>query len=338
MSRSKAILVGLLAGLVDGVGMTVTMLVLAQLRIATPLTIIGDRISVFFKPEPFLALMGRVGGYNHLKQLGVGSTMAGQLALGAIAGGVFGLIMRRDPARRATIWTMSIFVLLPIGAVAIALWPVLGTSYRGLPISAARLITLLGFALSVLVFERTLVGAFHFLTRRRADPEGAEFSPPIGRRALLIGAFGLVLAGGGVALIRKLFGVATFSYDGRQHTERLSHAITRNDLFYCVTKNVIDPGVDVHLWHLEVNGLVQNPVTYRFEDLKGFHVVEQETTLMCIINGLDAGLMGKAKWEALTLRDLMEPPNPLANAARVRLHGVDNYTDTVPLEKALDPT
>ena len=98
MSRSKAILAGLLAGLVAGIAMTVTMLVLAQFGIATPLTIIGDRISVFFKPEPFLALMGRVGGYNHLKQLGVGSTMAGQLALGAIAGGVFGLIMRSSSA------------------------------------------------------------------------------------------------------------------------------------------------------------------------------------------------------------------------------------------------
>src|SRR3979411_498095 len=241
MSRSKAILVGLLAGLVAGIAMTVTMLVLAQLRIATPLTIIGDRISVFFKPEPFLALMGRVGGYNHLKQLGVGSTMAGQLALGAIAGGVFGLIMRRDPARRATIWTTLIFVLLPIVAVAIALWPVLGTSYRGLPIDAARLVTLVGFALSVLVFERTLVGAFHFLTRPRADPEGAEFSPPIARRALLIGAFGLVLAGGGVALIRKLFRVRTVSCDGTQSKGRIVQPITPNDAFYSMRSIGIDP-------------------------------------------------------------------------------------------------
>src|ERR1700730_2053599 len=338
MSRTKALFTGLLAGLVAGIAMTVVMLLPAMFVWPPPLAIIGDRLSVFISPGPFLSVMGRVGGYNHLKQLGVGSTMAGQLLFGAIGGAIYGLFMRRNPQRRATKWTMSIFVLLPIVAVAIALWPVLGTSYRGLPISAARLITLLGFALSVLVFERTLVGAFHFLTRPRADPEGAEFSPPIGRRALLIGAFGLVLVGGGVALIRKLFGVATFSYDGTQYKGRIVQPITPNELFYCVTKNVIDPRVDVHLWHLEVNGLVQNPVTYRLEDLKGFHAVEQETTLMCISNGIDAGLISNAKWTGLTLRDLIEPANPLANAARVRLHGVDNYTDTFPLEKALDPT
>src|SRR3981189_1992957 len=117
MSRSKAILAGLLAGLVGGIAMTLTMLVLAQFRIATPLTIIGDRISVFFKPEPFLALMGRVGGYNQLKQLAVGSTIAGQLFVGALAGGIFGSALRNNPARRVTLITLSIFVLLPLIAV-----------------------------------------------------------------------------------------------------------------------------------------------------------------------------------------------------------------------------
>ena len=72
MSRSKALFAGLLAGLLAGIAMTVAMLFLASFGIATPLAIIGDRLSVFIKPGPFLALMGRVGGYNHLKQLGVG--------------------------------------------------------------------------------------------------------------------------------------------------------------------------------------------------------------------------------------------------------------------------
>src|ERR1700720_3679229 len=336
MSRSKAILAGLLAGLVAGIAMTVTMLVLVQFGIATPLTIIGDRISVFFKPEPFLALMGRVGGYNQLKQLGVGSTMDGQLGLGAIAGGVFGLIMRRDPARRVTTWTMSIFVLLPIVAVAIALWPVLGTNYRGLPIDAARLVTLVGFALSVIGFERTLVLSFRFLTSARTTSD--EFTPRIGRRAFVLGTLGVVIAGGGVALVRKLYRAATFSYDGTQYKGRIVQPITPTDLFYCVTKNVIDPRVNVDLWHLEVNGLVQNPATYRFQDLKGFNQVEQETTLMCISNGLDAGLISNAIWKGMTLRDLIDPAGPMADAKRVRLFGVDNYTDTIPLEKALDPT
>ncbi len=338
MSRSKALFAGLLAGLIGGIAMTVAMLVLACFGVATPLAIIGDRLSVFIKPGPFLSIMGRVGGYNHLKQLGVGSTMAGQLFVSALAGAIFSLLMRRNPQRRVTAWTMSIFVVLPIAAIAIALWPVLGTSYIGLPIASGGAVTLIGFALSVLVFERTLVASFHFLTRPEAGAESGEFTPAIGRRALILGGLGVLIVGGGVGLLRRLYRIATFSYDGTQYKGRIVQPITPNDLFYCVTKNVIDPRVNVDLWHLEVNGLVQNPTTYRFQDLKGFNQVEQETTLMCISNGLDAGLISNAVWKGITLRDLIDPAGPMADARRVRLFGVDNYTDTIPLEKALDPT
>src|SRR5216117_4182738 len=126
MRRTKVIAAGLLAGLIAAIAMTVMMLLLAYFGVATPLVIIGDRLSIFIPPGPFLSLMGKVGGYNHLKQLGVGSTMAGQLFVGAAAGAIFGLLMRRNPQHRVTAWTMSIFVVLPIAAIAIALWAVLG--------------------------------------------------------------------------------------------------------------------------------------------------------------------------------------------------------------------
>ena len=79
LSGWKTAAAGLLAGLVAAIAMTVVMLLLACFGVATPLAIIGDRLSIFIPPEPFLSIMGRVGGYNHLKQLGVGSTIAGQL-------------------------------------------------------------------------------------------------------------------------------------------------------------------------------------------------------------------------------------------------------------------
>src|SRR5213083_363267 len=213
----KAIVAGLFAGFIAGIAMTVVMLLLACFGVATPLVIIGDRLSVFISPGPFLSLMGKVGGYNHLKQLGVGSTIAGQLFVGAIAGTIFGLFVRRNSRLRATVATISIFVLLPIISAAIALWPVLGTNYRGLPIDAARLVTLIGLALCFFVFERTLVAGFHFLIRARSESEDREFSPSIGRRALVLGGLGLLIAGGGGAVLRKLYRAATFSYDGTQY-------------------------------------------------------------------------------------------------------------------------
>jgi DMSO/TMAO reductase YedYZ molybdopterin-dependent catalytic subunit len=338
MSRTKAIFAGLVAGLLAGIVMTAAMLLLAALGVATPLVIIGDRLSVFIPPGPFLSLMGKVGGYNHLKQLGVGSTIAGQLLVAAIGGAIFGLLARRNPARASAVWTMPIFVVLPLVAFAVALWPVLGTSYVGLPVEAARLVTLVGFALCVFLFERTLFASLQFLTTRKLGKQQYEFTPAIGRRAFVLSAIGIAIAGGGIALARKLYRAATFSYDGTQYKGRIVEPITPNELFYCVTKNIVDPRVNVDLWHLEVNGLVQNRATWRFQDLVGFPAREQQTTLMCISNGLDAGLISNAIWKGIPLRDLLDQAVPLSNAARVRLHGVDNYTDTIPLEKAMKPT
>src|SRR5436305_7428669 len=308
MSRSKVALRGLYAGLVAGIAMTLAMLMLAWLfQIATPLVILGDRLSVFISPKPFFWIMGRVGGYNHLKQLGIGSSILGQILVGAIGGIVYGLVRRRrgDVGYHRT---LLIFVALPLASSAILLWPVLGTHYGGMPIDAARLITLLGLGISFLLFERILVLGFDFLTRYRLHQTsaGSEFSPPLGRRAFLFGMLALVFAGGAVAIGRRLFRIATFSYDGTQYKGEGVQAITPNDQFYCVTKNVVDPRVDGGLWHLEVTGLVRYPHTDRLLDFKSMEMIDQEPTLMCISNGLDARLMSNAIWRGTAMADFMQ--------------------------------
>src|SRR5437868_9543871 len=117
MTRSRAIGAGFVAGLIAGLLMTATMLFLALVfGVATPLVILGDRISVFIPADDFLSLMGRVGGYNNMKQLGVGSVVAGQLLVGALGGMIYGLVMRRRGGNRFAV-SAVVFILLPLFAV-----------------------------------------------------------------------------------------------------------------------------------------------------------------------------------------------------------------------------
>src|SRR5204863_5827149 len=118
-SRSRAGFSGLLAGLVAGIAMSFAMLLLAWVfQIATPLVILGDRLSVFISPKPFFWIMGRVGGYNHLKELGVASSGFGQIGVGAIGGLIYGVLIRnRD---RSPVWsTLLVFAVLPLLVSAI---------------------------------------------------------------------------------------------------------------------------------------------------------------------------------------------------------------------------
>ena len=82
--------------------------------------------------------MGRVGGYNHLKQLGVGSTIAGQILVGALGGLFYGLTTRGHK-RMSPLATLGVFFVLPMLASSALLWPLLGTSYQGWPIRPATL-------------------------------------------------------------------------------------------------------------------------------------------------------------------------------------------------------
>ena len=215
----------------------------------------------------------------------------------------------------------------------------LGTHYHGLPIKRATGVTILGLFAAFLVFERTLVLVFRYLIRR-PRPDQRPGIQPADRPARVDyrrqsrcsprAAARLSCAGS--------YQLATFSYDGIQYKGRVVQPITPNDQFYCVTKNVVDPKVDPNLWRLEVTGLVKTPQTYRLDRLKSLPAVTQETTLMCISNGLDAGLMSNALWKGVPMAALLDAATPVKGATKVRLHGVDNYTDTFPLEKAVDPT
>src|SRR3979490_2471279 len=101
MTRRRTIGAGFLAGFIAGLLMTATMLLVAWLfGVATPLDIFGDRLSVFIPADTFLSLMGRVGGYNNMKQLGVGSVLAGQLLVGGLGGIIYALVMRRRDRTR----------------------------------------------------------------------------------------------------------------------------------------------------------------------------------------------------------------------------------------------
>ena len=184
--------------------MTVVMLRLAWFGVATPLAIFGDRLSVFIPADTFLKLMGRVGGYNHMKQLGVGSVMGGQIVVGAIGGAVYGLV-RRSAREHRGFGTIAVFALLPLIVVAAVLWPVLGTNYRGFPMGTATVITLLGLLVAFIAFERTLVLAFHFLTRPASLNGRDEWSPGMGRRAFVLSAVGILIAGGGARNSPKTF-------------------------------------------------------------------------------------------------------------------------------------
>ncbi len=346
--------VGLVAGLVAAIVMTLVMTLLRTvLGIAPPPELIPDRIAPLMPINLFFTLIGVFGGYNELKQFGVGSMLAGQLLVGTLFGLVYARIVQREqadsrastvPARTLGLGAGERAVAVFVGALWILslalLWPVLGANFRGLPQGTATIATALGLLASYASYGVGLVLTYRFMTTDNGRPTTADRhpSPSIGRRAVVVGGVGVVLALASGGLMRRLFGLATFSYDGRRYSDPSLPPITPTDQFYSVTKNVIDPSVDRPLWRLEINGLVNRAQSYRFEDLAAMTPTTQETTLMCISNGVGDGLMSNAVWKGVPLSTLLGAAGPRPGAVEVVVKGVDGYSDTFAIDKAMEPT
>ena len=341
---------GLLAGVVASLAMILVMAAARMwLGISPPPEALPDRFAPTLDIQTFFSLFGRFGGYNGLKRFGIVSGLSGLLAVGAVVGVLYALVVESRRSRERGEWRngLSRDALGAIVAAALVLWvvttavlwPVLDANYRGVPPGSARIVSMAALLVEFLRFAVIVVLLYRWLAPRPAlATRPAAVGEPVGRRAVVAGAAGVALAAGSGFLIRDLNERATFSYDGLAYSGPGVQPIAPNDKFYTVTKNVIDPNVAADLWRLEIGGLVEEPRRYSFTELMSLPGVEQESTLMCISNRIGAGLMSNAVWQGVQLRDLLAAARPLPGALEVLLHGADAYTDTFAFEKAMEAT
>jgi len=325
--------------------MTLFLLLLRYLfGVATPSELVGDRIAPLLGVDRFLELLGLFGGYNNLKQIGVMSVIGGQLIVGALGGLIYAFIAARPqttearPAGNHGRLFIVIFVgLLWLVSIAL-LWPVLGTSYVGLPSEKGTIANAFGLLIAYSLYGMSLVMLYRKVLGRATSDGKVRDQGPMGRRAVLVAGVGAIVAVAVGGIMHRLYKIASFSYDGTRYKGADVQAITPNDRFYVVTKNVVDPDVTRSIWRLDISGLVERPRSYNFEELAAMPAATQETTLRCISNQVGDGLMSNAVWKGVPMRAVIEAAGAKRGVVEVRLHGVDNYTDTFAIEKAMEPT
>ncbi len=117
----------------------------------------------------------------------------------------------------------------------------------------------------------------------------------------------------------------------------LATEVTPTSDFYQVSKNVIDPHVDIDKWSLEMRGLVGQPTHWAASEIRTLPAVEQFATLECISNPVGGNLIGNAKWKGVRLGLLLEKAGLRPGAVKIILHAADGYDDSIPLDRAMNP-
>ena len=213
---SRLLVVGVAAGLLAGLLMLIVMGVLRLVfGIATPTELIFDRLFPKLTVEFFIDQLVAAGGYTPLKLRGVFGALAGHLAVAAFGGAVYAWFTSRVDRRG---WRLVVpGVLAATLLFTVLLWPNLLTHYRGLPPGPATVVTILGMLVSFAVCGLALMAFFRLLYPIAREPGtvvGSRDAVNPGRRAFLATGIGAGLAVALGAILRRLYSVGTFAYDG----------------------------------------------------------------------------------------------------------------------------
>jgi DMSO/TMAO reductase YedYZ molybdopterin-dependent catalytic subunit len=115
----------------------------------------------------------------------------------------------------------------------------------------------------------------------------------------------------------------------------LASELTPTYLFYRIDINPIVPVVDEKTWNLTVKGLVDNPLTITYEEIRKMPSVEQYATLECVSNKIGGDLISTALWKGIKLRDLLARAKVKPGAKYIAFGCSDGYDVGIPLENGL---
>ena len=183
------------------------------------------------------------------------------------------------------------------------------------------------------------------------DPGGER--PARSRRGFLIGS-GVLVAGGAIAAGAGQWIVRTRSRisdivlpraaaplpalpEGLETAHPgISPFSTPNRSFYRVDTKLAVPLVNQNSWRLRVDGMVDKPLSFSYDDLRDLAVEEHDITLTCVSNTVGGKLVGAARWLGVPVKTLLEMAGPSADADQVLSIDVDDFKISTPLEVLTD--
>jgi DMSO/TMAO reductase YedYZ molybdopterin-dependent catalytic subunit len=248
---------------------------------------------------------------------------------------------------------------VPVGSAAIVLAGIAGCAAvlsRAGATMADVVPTLVGTICGVAVLRLLTSGRFTDEPEPADAPADAKDSPDRGRRLSLV-TFGLLGAGAvsgvaGVVLSRMLSSVSgdrdAFALPPvdvsappvpptvQPKGVALPSFVTTNADFYRIDTALTVPQLSRADWELRIHGMVDREVTYRFEDLDRFEVVEKLVTLTCVSNPVGGDLIGNASWTGYRVRDLLAEAGVHDDADMALSMSIDGFTAGSPVDALTD--
>jgi DMSO/TMAO reductase YedYZ molybdopterin-dependent catalytic subunit len=112
--------------------------------------------------------------------------------------------------------------------------------------------------------------------------------------------------------------------------------VTSNEDFYRIDTALSVPQLSRDEWQLKIHGMVDREITYRFDDLAKFDLVEKMVTLTCVSNPVGGDLISNAVWTGYRVRDLLAAAGVHPDADMVLSTSIDGFTAGTPVDALTD--
>ena len=109
-----------------------------------------------------------------------------------------------------------------------------------------------------------------------------------------------------------------------------------NDEFYLIDTALTTPQVDPANWSMTIRGMVDNEVTYTYDELLERAKTIAPVTLSCVSNQVGGDLVGNAVWQGVPLVDLLDEAGVQPGAPQIASRSVDGWNCGFPTEAAYD--
>ncbi len=114
-----------------------------------------------------------------------------------------------------------------------------------------------------------------------------------------------------------------------------------NQQFYKIDTTLLTPQVDAAAWQLDVKGMVNHPISFKYDELLALPLFEQYVTIACVSNDVPKGnqrglnLVGNALWTGVRLKDVLNMAGIQAGATQIVGRSVDDFTVGFPTDWAM---
>lgn len=89
--------------------------------------------------------------------------------------------------------------------------------------------------------------------------------------------------------------------------------------------------IDINDYELEITGLVENPVSYTYDEVLGRQKYKKVVRIDCV-----EGWSVTVLWEGVMVKELIEKAKPLQEANTVIFYAYDGYSTSFPIEYIMD--